>query len=279
MSVAAPAADRIPGGNGLFYFDQISVLLNDAGRLLLEPQTWFLAAVVLVAGVVRGFSGFGGALIFIPLAAAILGPKKAVAVFYLFDLLSATPYGYAYIPKCNKREVAPMIIAAWALIPVGAWILGNTDPYILRWILCAIVLLMLAILATGWRYKGQPTMPASIAIGATAGLSGGATGVSGPVVIAYWLSSTSPAAVIRANIMVFYALVSTMTDIIFFFKGFFTFDVAVYALIAWPVYSAGLYAGARFFKGASDTLYRNVAYGLIAASVLISLPLFDRFIR
>lgn len=254
-------------------------MLHDAGQLLLAPQTWFVAAVVLVAGVVRGFSGFGGALIFIPLTAAILGPKKAVAVFYLFDLLSATPYGYAYIPKCNKREVAPMIVAAWALIPAGAWVLASADPYVLRWLLCSIVLAMLALLASGWRYKGQPNVPSTMAVGALAGLSGGATGVSGPVVIAYWLSSLSPPAVIRANIMVFYALVSTMTDVIFFLKGFFTFDVAVYALVAWPIYSLGLYAGARFFKGSSEKLYRNVAYVLIAASVLISLPLFDRFIR
>ena len=248
---------------------------QDAWAPLILPSTWFVAAVVLVSGIVRGFSGFGGALIFIPLCAAIIGPKKAVAVFYLFDLLSATPYGYAYIPRCNKREVAPLIVAAWCLIPLGAWVLGSADPLYMRWALTTIVLVMLVVVISGWRYKGTPTVPISLGVGSFAGFSGGATGVSGPIVIAYFLSSLSPAAVIRANIMVFYSLVSTVMSAIFFFKGFFTFDVVVYALIAWPLYSGGLAAGAKFFKGSTEGGYRLVAYVLIAASAIVSMPLFD----
>jgi uncharacterized membrane protein YfcA len=251
---------------------------KDAWALLILPSTWFVAAVVLIGGIVRGFSGFGGALIFIPLTASIIGPRKAVAVFYLFDLMSATPYGYAYINRCNKREVAPLIVAAWCLIPLGAWVLANADPLYLRWALTTIVLVMLAVLMTGWRYKGTPTIPVSLGVGSFAGFSGGATGVSGPIVIAYFLSSLSPAAVIRANIMVFYSLVSTMMSAIFFYKGFFTFDVVVYALIAWPLYSGGLAIGARFFKGTTEGGYRKIAYVLVAASAIVAMPLFDRLV-
>jgi uncharacterized protein len=251
---------------------------HDAWALMVLPSTWLVAAAVFTGGIVRGFSGFGGALIFIPLSASIIGPKKAVAVFYLFDLLSATPYGYAFIPKCNKREVIPLIIAAWCTLPLGAWILGTADPLILRWVLSVIVIFMLCLLMTGWRYKGTPTIPVSLGVGAFAGFSGGATGVSGPIVIAYWLSSLSAAAVIRANIMVFYSLVSTMMDIVLFIRGMFTFDVIVYALIAWPLYSGGLAIGARFFKGSSEGSYRTIAYILISVSALISLPLFDRML-
>ena len=172
---------------------------HDAWALLLLPSTWFVGAVVFIGGVVRGFSGFGGALIFIPLAAAVIGPKKAVAVFYLFDLLSATPYGYAYIPKCNKREVAPLVIGAWLMVPLGAWVLANSDPQVLRWALACVVIVMLSLLVSGWRYKGRPSMPLSFGMGGVAGFCGGSTGMSGPVVIAYFLSSLSAAAVIRAK--------------------------------------------------------------------------------
>lgn len=261
-----------------YWTSLLAEFARDAWALLLLPTTWLVAAAVFIGGVVRGFSGFGGALIFIPLSASIIGPKKAVAVFYLFDLLSATPYGYAFIPKCNKREVIPLIIAAWCTLPLGAWVLGTADPLILRWMLSAIVIFMLALLMTGWRYKGTPTIPVSLGIGAFAGFSGGATGVSGPIVIAYWLSSLSAAAVIRANIMVFYSLVSSMMDIVLFIRGMFTFDVGVYALIAWPLYSGGLAIGARFFKGSSEESYRKIAYALIAVSATISLPVFDKMI-
>lgn len=260
-------------------FTGLNALVHDVWQLLLLPQTWFVAFIVLVSGVVRGYSGFGGALIFIPLTASILGPRKAVAVFYLFDLVSATPYGYTYFPKANWKEVAPMYAGAFLLLPAGTWVLAHSDPLALRWALSLLVITMLAVLVSGWRYKGQPTAYASLGVGALAGFSGGSTGISGPVVIAYWLSSRSEAAVIRANIMVFYALQSTTTDIYFFLQGLFTFDVVVYALIAWPLYSIGLAAGARFFKGSSEGLYRISAYVLIALSALMSLPLFDKWIR
>lgn len=247
--------------------------------LLAQPTTWFVAVVVFISGIVRGFSGFGGALIFIPLTAAVLGPRKAVAVFYLFDLVSATPYGFTFLPKSRWREVAPMAIAAIAMLPVGTWILKTADPLVLRWCLAGLVSIMLLLLITGWRYRGRPTPLASSIAGLGAGLTGGATGVSGPIVIAYWLSSTAEATVVRANIMAFYAIVSLSVDVVYFFNGLFTFDVVIYALIAWPLYTVGLTIGARFFKGTSDNQYRVAAYVLIALSVVLSLPLFDRFIR
>lgn len=43
----------------------------------------FLAAVALCAGLVRGFSGFGAALIFTPLAAATVSPRMAAPAWRL----------------------------------------------------------------------------------------------------------------------------------------------------------------------------------------------------
>jgi uncharacterized membrane protein YfcA len=254
-------------------------LFAEAWALLLQPATWFVAAVVFISGIVRGFSGFGGALIFIPLTASMLGPAKAVAVFFLFDLVSATPYGYTYIGKCRLREILPMLAGSALTVPLGVWILANSDPVVLRWVFAIVVGVMLAVLATGWRYKGEPKPPVSFGLGLTAGIASGSTGMAGPIVIGYWLSSTAEAAVIRANIMVYYALSATIVDIVLFYKGLFTWDVVVYALVAWPVYSLGLAVGARVFKSSSDANYRIAAYGLIALAAVLSLPLLDRFVR
>ena len=257
----------------------LAALFADVWALLLQPATWFVAGVVFVSGIVRGFSGFGGALIFIPLTAATLGPAKAVAVFFLFDLVSATPYGYTYVGKCSWREILPMLAGSTLTVPLGVWILANSDPLFLRWLFAIVVILMLSVLVTGWRYKGVPRPPVSFGLGLTAGLAGGATGMAGPIVIGYWLSSPAGAAVIRANIMVYYAFSATITDVVLYFKGLFTWDVVVYALVAWPVYSLGLALGARVFKGSSDAGYRAAAYALIAFAAFMSLPILDRFIR
>ena len=86
-------------------------------------------------------------------------------------------------------------------------------------------------------------------------------------------------AVVRNNIMGYYALTSTATDIYFFWLGLFTWQVLLYALVVWPVYALGLWGGAKLFHRSSERFFRLSAYGLIALSAVISMPWMDRFFR
>ena len=49
-------------------------------QALAQPGLGWLFAAALVAGVVRGFSGFGTAMAFMPVAGAILSPFAALIV-------------------------------------------------------------------------------------------------------------------------------------------------------------------------------------------------------
>ncbi|MFO1035197.1 MAG: sulfite exporter TauE/SafE family protein, partial [Hyphomicrobiales bacterium] len=50
-----------------------------------------LAITALVAGLARGFSGFGAALIFVPFAARFVGPQQAAALLLLTDGFLTVP--------------------------------------------------------------------------------------------------------------------------------------------------------------------------------------------
>ena len=264
----------------------MSSLLSLPGELLAglwsagqEPRIWFVLAISLIGGVVRGYSGFGGALIVIPLSAMVFGPKIAVPMFYLFDLGSATPYGYRSVPKCKWPEVLPMLAGHLIMLPLGTWLLTNMDPTAVRWGMEGVVVLMLVLLVSGWRYTGRTNPPLSVGVGALAGLMGAVAGISGPPVIAYWLGQKNDAATIRTNIMAYYALTSTAMDLVFLVTGLFTWQVLIYALVIWPVYALGLWGGARMFQGTTDRAFRVSAYVLIGIAAVLSLPLMDRFIK
>ena len=244
-----------------------------------EPKLWFVFAVSLIGGVVRGYSGFGGALIVIPLAAMSLGPKMAVPMFYLFDLGSATPYGYASVPKCKWSQVLPMLSGNLVMLPLGTWLLKNLDPTSVRWGMEGVVVLMLLVLVSGWRYTGRTNPPLSVGVGAVAGLMGAVAGISGPPIIAYWLGQKDEARTIRTNIMAYYALSSTAMDIVFLVTGLFTWRVFIFALIIWPAYAFGLWGGARLFHGTSDRMFRASAYALIAIAAVLGAPIMDRFLK
>lgn len=244
-----------------------------------EPSLWFIFVVSLIGGVVRGYSGFGGALIVIPLAAMAMGPKVAVPLFYLFDLGSATPYGYRSVPKCKWPQILPMLIGHLAMLPLGTYLLANLDPAAVRWGMEGTVVLMLALLVSGWRYTGRPNPPLSVGVGALAGVMGAVAGISGPPIIAYWLGQKDDAATIRTNIMAYYALTSTAMDIAFLVRGFFTWQICVYAIIIWPAYAVGLWGGAKLFHRSTDRMFRVSAYVLIGIAAILGAPIMDRFLK
>jgi uncharacterized membrane protein YfcA len=237
------------------------------------------AAVAGLAGLVRGFSGFGGALIYMPLVASIYEPRIAAVSILLVDFFSTWPFAIAEIRRCNWREVWP-ISAAMALgVPFGTWALIVLDPIVLRWAIAFMVLSLLLPLAAGWRFRRAPTVPMTLGVGFFAGIAGGAVQIAGPPVILYWLSRAGSAVTVRANVMVFFLLLGIILIAAYAWQGLFGAQaLALSALLGVP-YLLGVGIGSYFFRGVSDVLYRRFAYFIIALAALLSLPLLDPWLR
>ena len=239
----------------------------------------FLLATAFVAALARGFSGFGAALIFLPLAATVIDPKSASPLLLITDAVLAI----GFIPNAwrtaDRREVAVMGVGAAIGIPLGTWVLIHTDPIALRWAIVVLAALMLALLISGWRYRGQPTRPLTFGVGAFAGVCSGAAQVGGPAVIAYWLGSHTPAGIVRANIILYFAISTAIAIVTYTASGVMTLTVLKLALVVGPVYALGLFIGARLFGVADESVFRRICYALIVVAVVVSLPVLDGVIR
>jgi uncharacterized protein len=74
-------------------------------------------------GAVFGFAGFGAALIFLPVAVALVPPELAVAAFSvtaLSSLVTVVPRAY---PQTDKRALGQLLLAAMVGFPLGIWVL------------------------------------------------------------------------------------------------------------------------------------------------------------
>ena len=82
--------------------------LSTFADLFADRRIYAAIAVSVLAGATRGFSGFGQALIYVPLISAIYDPRTAAVTFLLID--AAT--GIALLPtvwrEANWREVLPL---------------------------------------------------------------------------------------------------------------------------------------------------------------------------
>lgn len=233
----------------------------------------------LIAGFTRGFSGFGGALIFVPLISALFSPQLAAPTLLIIDGAMTLPFVLAAWRGCLWRQVAPLAAGAVLMVPLGVWLLENTDELILRWALAALVSAMLVLLVSGWRHSGRHGLATTFGVGMFAGVLGGAAQMSGPPAIAYWLGSGQNAALVRANLFALFGITSIASGVAYAAHGMLTVEVWQLSLILGPAYAIGLVVGGRLFAGATDRHFRIAAYWVIGLAILLSLPLFDAFVR
>ena len=238
-----------------------------------------LLAVAFIAGLARGFSGFGAALIFVPVASAVIGPKLAAPLLLVIDTIAALGLIPDAWRKSDRRGVGTMVGGALVGIPLGTAVLTLADPLAVRWAMVAGVTALFILLASGWCYRGRPSSSLTVLVGAISGVFTGAAQIGGPPVVAYWLGGTIQSAVVRANILLYFAISSVLTGASYLATGLLTQSVIVLSLTTGPLYGLGLYFGSRLFGRANDAVFRWACLGLIAVAGLFSLPVLDSVIR
>lgn len=236
---------------------------------------WWLVAWVAVAGLVRGFAGFGGALTFVPVASAMVGPRTAVIILWFLDSLPTLPIVLPALREWAWRTVLPVSVGSGLAVGFGASYLSYADPITLRWMMTGLVVILVVILSLGLRYPSAPAVPVSIGVGMVAGLLGGATQLAGPPVVAFWLGGPEKAARIRANLIVYFAISTLTSGVAFWAHGLLTREAAMTAVAAAPVFMGALLLGQRGFRRSSERTFRRVAYGLIVLAAFIAAPVFD----
>lgn len=230
------------------------------------------ALTAAVAGLARGFSGFGAALIFMPAGSALVGPAVAAPVLLLADGVLSLGFLPRAFQLARRRDVALMASGAVIGVPLGALILRHADPLLLRWVIAGLAASMLLLLLSGWRYHGTPRPPVTALVGAIAGLFGGLAQMTGPPVVAYWLSGKETHGTMRASIILFFGATTIFTFVSYLASGIITLQSLWLAALVAPGYALGLFGGARAFRLASPEVFRRLCFALIAASVVVSLP-------
>ena len=159
--------------------------------------------VAITSGTIRGYSGFAGGLLLIPLFVILFGPVEGIAVATIAGLIGTAQMVPRAIKSVYWPEVGPVAVAIAIATPLGVLFLVSADPALVRQGMGIFIILVAILLMTGWNYRGPRGIIASAAAGALAGGVTGAFGVAGgPFFVLYYLSSPQPVPVQRANIII-----------------------------------------------------------------------------
>ena len=246
-------------------------LINAALPVLTDWRLLAAAFATAIAGLMRGYAGFGTAVILAPIYSVLWGPKAGVPIMLLMELIVSIQLLPKALKDADKRVILPIGGTAALMTPLGAYILITADGEVLRRAIGAFVLVFGGLLLSGWRYHGSRPLPLNMAVGAVSGLLKGSTGMSGPPVILYLLAGQEAAKTHRANLILFFSVISLISVFPPLFLGLFDLAVLARAAVLLPILAICDRIGAQLFHVVPQSWYRPFALIVLLGAGSIAL--------
>lgn len=244
----------------------------DLGQLdLWSTRNLLVLATLMVGGLLRGFVGFGAALVIIPIVSLLYSPKEAVALHAVIEIPALFRLVPIAVRHADGKLVWPLIVGLAVMMPIGSWFLAYIDPEIMTLAIAIIVLTLVILIASDWRYRGRIGKPVSFTTGAVSGMIQGAAGVGGPPIVAVLLSRPDPPDIIRGNILAAMAAIHVIAIGVYGAYGFFTKDIIILGILFSPPFILAISLGARHYDKGGSSYYRRAALTVLACVALVSL--------
>ncbi len=247
-------------------FVDFSALGTESGLELVA-----LVTIVFVAGIIRGFTGFGSALLVVPALSVLFGPLEAVVISALIEIPISIGLLPTAIREAERRTVVPMLLMFVIFVPVGAFLLTVFNPQAVKVIISVIVLMMVVVIWQQRKMAAMLSAQATLAVGAAAGISQGLTGMAGPLFVTALMARGEPARLTRANIIALSAGLIAIAVISFATFGLITLEKLVYAALATPAILAGAWTGAVAFHRLSHRNIRGMILTFLAVIAVLTL--------
>jgi uncharacterized membrane protein YfcA len=241
------------------------------GATVANTDLVIATATVLVAGLMRGFAGFGSGMLMAPIFAVLFGPIDAVAMVTVLEFVASVQLLPQALKHTEWRFVMPLGLAAAILMPAGAHLLRSADPALLTKVMAVVVLGFVIVLMAGWRYQGEKRLLSTLGVGAVSGALMAATSMGNPPVLIYMLAGQDSAARNRANITAYFAVTQVVLLALLTSMAMLALPVVVRAAVLTPVYLMAAWIGSRLFHHSNEALYRRTAILILLGVGLFSL--------
>jgi uncharacterized membrane protein YfcA len=230
----------------------------------------WLAGACLVAGFVRGYSGFGFSALLIAAASLVTNPLNFVAVVVILEMVMSAQAAKGAGPDVDWRRVGWLLGGAAIGLPLGLWVLTRVGENTARAVISAYILLMCGVLYRGWRLRHEVRGAPNGLAGVVSGLAN-APGMGGLPVAAFFAAQPMPAAVFRATLIAYFPLLDLYSAPLYWLAGLVNRDTLWASLIALPLTLLGNWLGGRHFFGTDPQEFRRLAILLLAGLAMLGL--------
>jgi len=230
-----------------------------------------LTALAVFAGIfTQSLTGFGLALVMMPILVSLLGIQIAAPLVALIAALAEISLLIQYRESLNVKAVWRLSIASFVTIPIGV--------YALHWLDEKVTTTLLGILLIGYALYALanlrlPTLEHPIwgySFGLVAGFLSGAYNTPGPPVIIFGNCRRWEPAEFKGNLQGFFLLNSAIVLVSHIWQGNLSPDVWQSLLLSLPAIILGLWLGLRLDSYINPAIFRKV---VLVALIFLGLQL------
>ena len=232
---------------------------------------------VFIAGIFRGLSGFGFALLMIISVSFVLPPATIVPAMIVLEVVAGIRLLPSIWSSIHWRTINIMVVAAVFCTPIGVYLLTNISAEPMKLTVDVFVLVVAFLLVTGFQMKRMPTNIEAAMTGATAGVLNGALGLGGPPIIIFFLGSPLALEAGRASIIATFLAIDIAALPALFIFNLFNQDSIKLLVFSLPALFAGVFIGSQLVNRIKQTVARRVALIvlLIMAAANVARSLFS----
>ena len=239
--------------------------------LLAGFTAWQIAvaiAAALGASFVRGVTGFGMAILLVPVLALALPPVEAVVLASALSLMiGATEL------RVLVREAEPTAWAIGGLVvlttPLGLWALSVTGKDVARLAIALIACSAFVAILMPKRGAAVPGGWVTGGVGVLSGLMTGYAGMPGPPVVPYYAGRELPRAKVKASMQLIFTIAASAGLVSAAWLGILRLDLLIFAVLMLPVIIGGNRLGALVSGRIADPLWRAFV-GLVLGGAAIA---------
>ena len=140
-----------------------------------DPGMLVVALVAFGAGLIRGFTGFGGPAFMLAILTLFFPPISVVSKILVADFVANIYLMKSCYRDIRWKKTAYMVIPTLLVMPVGHWVLLQMDPVVMKKIIAFIIASVSLLMLAGFRYQHEMTPPWLIIGGIVGGFIFGGT--------------------------------------------------------------------------------------------------------
>lgn len=223
---------------------------------------------VFVAGIIRGYSGFGFAMVAVTSMSLVLPPVQVVPTVLILEVLASirlVPQVWRHIDWFSLRW---LLIGSLVATPFGVYLLATIPTTPMRISISLLVLAAAILLMRGFGWKRMPGIALILTTGVACGMLNGAAAIGGPPVILFYLSSPAGVTVSRASIIAYFLGIDAMSLVMASIQGLTTSKTLLTTAVCLLPLLFGITVGSRMFINVDkESFRRHVLILLIVLSI------------